>query len=101
MPFRILRLKRAVEQKHRCKAEHTGSQVIVEPLPDGSIWRGFVEVFDVTGNPKASRCYAWLEQNATRSVPYTRLDTPPVTSAQEAVRGSLARRLLAPTLPPR
>jgi len=94
-PFRIRRLKRAVERNHRCKAEHAGSRVIVEPLPDGSIWRGLIEVFDVAGQAQADRCYAWVEQRGLRSVCVTRLKTQPVTSAQAAVRRSLARSLLA------
>jgi hypothetical protein len=99
MPFRVLRLKHAVERNHRCKAEHAGSRVIVEPLPDGSIWRGVVEVFDVIGPAKANRCYAWIEQHAKRSVCFTRLKAPPITSAQIAVRRALGRRLLAGKVP--
>ena len=101
MPFRVLRLKHAVERNHHCKAEHAGSRVVVEHLPDGSIWRGMVEVFDVTGPANASRCYAWIEQHATRSVCFTRLKVPPVTSAQIAVRRALGRRLLEGKLPAR
>ena len=95
MPFRLLRLKRAVERNHRCKAEHVGSRVVVEPLPDGSIWRGIVEVFDVSRQPKADRCYAWIEQRGVRNVSVTRLKVPQINSAQAAVRRWLARQLLA------
>jgi hypothetical protein len=73
----------------------------VERLPDGSVWRGIVEVFDITGPATANRCYAWLEQQPTRSVCFTRLRVGPVTSAQVAVRRALARRVLADKLPVR
>ena len=99
MLFRIPRLKLAVERNHRCRATHIGTRIIVEPLPDGSIWRGSVDVFEVNGQPETDRCYAWMEQRGVRSVCFTRLKIPPVRSAQAAVRVVLARRLLAPKLP--
>lgn len=95
MPFRILRLKRAVEREHRCKAEHVGTRVIVEPVPGASVWRGLVEVFDLTEQPQANRCYAWIEQRDVRSVCVTRLKIHPIGSAQAAVRRSIACRILA------
>lgn len=92
MLFRIPRLKHAVERNHRCRAEHIGSRIIVEPLPGGQIWRGKIEVFALTGHPQADRCYAWTENRGTRSVSFTRLRVPPVKSAQTAVRQVLAGR---------
>lgn len=99
MLFRIPRLKLAVERNHRCRATHIGTRVIVESLPDGSIWRGPVEVFEITGHPQTNRCYAWDEQRRVRNVCFTRLKIPPVESAQAAVRVVLARRILEPKLP--
>ena len=99
MIFRITRLKFAVERTHRCRATHIGSRIIVEPLPDGTIWRGPVDVFELAGQPQSDRCYAWIEKRGLRSVCFTRLKTAAVKSAQAAVRAVLARRLLAPKLP--
>ncbi|MFL6583187.1 MAG: hypothetical protein ACJ8KU_01565 [Chthoniobacterales bacterium] len=93
MVLRIPRLKRAVERIHNCRAKHAGSRIIVERLPDGSIWRGTVEVFEISGHPEAHRCYAWIEERGTRSVSVTRLRIAPVTSAQHAVRSALARAI--------
>jgi hypothetical protein len=49
-----------------------------------------VEVFRLTGHPKAKRCYAWsfTEGKETRFV--TVLEIPPVESAQTAVRAAIA-----------
>lgn len=99
MLLRIPRLKLAVERNHRCRATHIGTRLIVEPLPDGSIWRGVVHVFELAEHPQTDRCYAWAEQRGLRSVSFTRLKIPPVKSAQTAVRVVLARRILAPKLP--
>ena len=51
---------------------------------------GAVEVFRLTGHPKAKRCYAWsfTEGKETRFV--TVLEIPPVESAQTAVRAAIA-----------
>jgi len=92
--LRIHRLKRAVERNHNCAATHAGSRLIVEPLPNGGIWRGLVEVFDLAGHPRADRCYAWMEPRGRRSVSITRLRTSFAKSAQTAVRAALAGRLL-------
>jgi hypothetical protein len=99
MIFRITRLKFAVERAHRCRATHVGSRIIVEPLPDGTVWRGPVDVFELAGQPKSNRCYAWIEKRGFRSVCFTRLKTSAIRSAQTAVRAVLARRLLEPKLP--
>lgn len=101
MLFRIARLKLVIERKHRCHARHVGVRTIVESLPDGSVWRGRVDVFDLIGQPQTNRCYAWTEQRGERLLSFTRLKVPPVQSAQMAVRAVLARRLLAPKLPVR
>ena len=101
MLFRIARLKLLIERKYRCHARHVGLRTVVEPLPDGSIWRGTVDVFDLLGQSRADRCYAWTERRGDRLLSFTRLKVPPVRSAQTAVRAVLARRLLAPKLPSR
>lgn len=92
MLLRIPRLKYLVAKRHRCRADHTGSRVVVERLPDGGVWRGTVEVFELTGHPETDRCYAWVEKSAGEYRWVTRLKVPPVKSAQTAVRATLARR---------
>ncbi len=99
MNLTTLRLKLAIEPNHRCRATHSGSRIIVEQLPDGSIWRGRVEVFDVSRHSTADRAYWWIEQRGLRSVCFTRLRIPPVKSAQTAVRVVLARRILSAKVP--
>ena len=88
--FRIRRLKHAVAIEHECRAEHAGSQVVVERAPDGAIWRGRVDIFDLSGHPQATRCYAWLEEAGETSICRTMLCAGPVESAQTALRVALA-----------
>lgn len=54
-----------------------------------TVWKGAVEVFDITGNPKAHVCYAWLHRDGAddsdeRFVAV--LGIPPVVSPVMAVR---------------
>jgi hypothetical protein len=59
-------------------------------------WEGVVEVFDITGHPKAKRCYAWVhnalnfETGKDEDQFVTVLEIPPVDSPQTAVRASIA-----------
>ena len=54
-----------------------------------TVWEGDVEVFDLTGHPKAKRCYAWshvdgADDDDERFVAV--LEIPPVESPVTAVR---------------
>ena len=59
-----------------------------------TVWQGDVEVFDLTGHPKAKRCYAWshldgAKDERTRFVAV--LEIPPVDSAQKAVQVQIVK----------
>jgi hypothetical protein len=75
---------------HGCKAAHDTSQVVMEQFRGQTVWDGIVEVFNLTGHPKAKRCYAWsfLDNGEPRYV--TVLELPPVDSACTAVRAAIA-----------
>ena len=90
MSARITHLRNTVQTTHRCKAEHVKSVPVIEMFWQKVAWDGVVEVFRLTGHPKAKRCYAWsfTEGKETRFV--TVLEIPPVESAQTAVRAAIA-----------
>ena len=50
--------------------------------------RGEVEVFDLTGHPKAKRCYGWSYGEPEEFI--TILELPPVDSAESAVKVGVA-----------
>jgi len=57
------------------------------------IWQGEVEVFDLTGHPKAKRAYAWShragkDDSDERFVAV--LEIPPITSPETAVKVVIA-----------
>lgn len=92
----LAELKRAVELTHGCSALHNGTVPVREFFQGKLIWDGEVEVYDLTGHPKATRCYAWgyPEENGKpgQIEAITVLELPPVTSPLTAVRAAIASR---------
>jgi hypothetical protein len=90
MTERIQRLQEAVETSHQCKARHAASKVIKEPLRGKIIWEGARESFDITGHPRAVRCYAWSCEQGAETHYRTVLGLSPVVSPKSAVRVAIA-----------
>jgi len=79
-------------QLHGCGATWRESVPVREIFQGKTIWNGEVEVFDLTGHPKAKRAYGWShpegdDNKGERFV--TVLEIPPVTSAETAVKVSI------------
>jgi hypothetical protein len=89
-------LTRVVEVSHGCKASHVETVPIREVFRGSVVWEGEVEVFNLTGHPKAVRCYAWgyPEEGgkAGQIEAVTVLELPPVTSPTMAVRVAIASK---------
>lgn len=90
----IERVKLAVEHLHNCAATHRATVPVHEVFKGRTIWQGDVEVFDLTGHPKAKRAYAWSHldgknDECTRFVAV--LEIPPVESAETAVRVQIVK----------
>lgn len=92
MSPRMEKLKQAVEVMNHCSAVHARSAPVREMFGDKVAWEGVVEVFDLTGHPKAKRCYAWTYQGDKGDQFVTVLEIPPVDSPNTAVRASIASR---------
>lgn len=84
----IRELKETVEGLHGGAATHVETVPVKEEFQGKVIWQGDVEVFDLSGNPKATRAYAWMhgldDTKAKRHVAV--LQIPPVDSPQAAVK---------------
>ena len=89
MSERIDKMRVAVKVMHRCDATHTGSVPIREMFGEKIVWEGVVEVFEITGHPKAKRCYAWSYPDGTEQHFVTVLEIPPVKDPITAVRASI------------
>jgi hypothetical protein len=89
----IQALQGAIQHLHGLQATHLESVPITETFKGRTVWDGTVEVFSVTGHPKAKRVYAWShrdggEDKETRY--FAILGLPPVDSALGAVRAAIS-----------
>lgn len=74
---------------HNCGAVWRETVPVHEVFRGKTAWQGDVEVFDLTGHPKAKRAYAWSHldgPNDERTQFVAVLEVPPVTNAQTAVK---------------
>lgn len=86
-------LKAVILRLHGCGADHVASVPVLERFQGQTVWEGMVEVFEIKGHAKASRCYAWAHRHGkddkkTRYVAV--LGVPPVDSPLKAVQVSIA-----------
>jgi hypothetical protein len=85
-------LQKAFQDLHGCHSKHLGSVPVHEVFRGKTVWEGDVEVFELTGHPKAKHGYAWShptgERNKAEQV-IAVLEIPPVTSARTAVQAAI------------
>jgi hypothetical protein len=81
----------AIRHLHGCEAKHLETVHIHEQAVNGeTVWDGDVEVFVLSGHPKAPMAYAWSEATTgTRRRCFAILHAGPVTGAETAVRASI------------
>jgi hypothetical protein len=77
---------------HNCSPTWVESAPVHEIFRGQTVWKGFVEVFTLTGHPKAKKAYAWShpegpDDTGERFVAV--LEIPPVESPVTAVRASI------------
>jgi hypothetical protein len=86
-------LQQAVEGLHNCKAKFKKKTHVKETFEGQTVWDGDVYVFDLENHPTAKLAYAWSSSvkgaNWKRKF-YAVLHAPPVKSAKDAVRASIA-----------
>lgn len=88
----------AIRQLHRCAPTHRETVPVREFFQGKLVWGGDVEVYDISGHPKAKRCYGWGFANEKRDGKYdfvTVLEIPPVDSPNMAVRMAIAAQAKA------
>jgi hypothetical protein len=92
----LARLQVTISQLHNCGALWRESVPVEEIFNGKTIWKGEVEVFDLTGHLKAKRAYGWShpdgDDNAGERF-VTVLEIPPVHSAEVAVKISISADL--------
>lgn len=76
-------------QMHNCSAIWRESVAVREVFQGKTLWDGEVEVFDLTGHPKAKRVYGWSHKEGGDSKKerfVAVLEVPPVNSPEVAVK---------------
>jgi hypothetical protein len=99
----LARVQVALMQLHNCGATWRESVPVREIFKGKTLWQGEVEIFDLTGHPKAKRAYAWSHpegpgNQGERFVAV--LEIPPVDSPQTAVKISIVSDIRAGKLAP-
>jgi hypothetical protein len=80
----------AVQRLHKCEAVHSKTVSVHETFQGKTVWEGEVEVFEVKGHPKATRCFAWMNHLQGRTPQCVALlEIWPVTSPGTAVKASI------------
>jgi hypothetical protein len=82
----------AVEHLHDCRATWVRSEIVHETFNGETVWKGAVEVFSLTGHPKAYWGYGWSHPEGPKDKGerfVTVLEIPPVESPITAVRASI------------
>ena len=76
---------------HGCDASYLETVPVVEEFQGETVWEGDVEVFELSGHPKASRGYGWgyvtSDEGGRRY--FVILELPPVDSPQTAVKAAI------------
>jgi hypothetical protein len=86
------RLQVAIQELHKCGAVHRQTVPVHEVFRGQTVWRGEVEVFDLTGHPKAKHCYAWSHQEGPNDIGerfVAVLEILPVKDPQSAVQSAI------------
>lgn len=78
-------------QRHGCESSWVESVPVHDVFGGKTIWKGFVEVFRLSGHPKAKKAYAWMGQegDALGNRVETVLEIRPVESPLSAVWASI------------
>jgi hypothetical protein len=81
-----------IRQLHGCDATWLKSAPVHEVFRGQTVWKGFVEVFALSGHQKAKKAYAWShpegpDEKGERFIAV--LEIPPVESPVTAIRASI------------
>jgi hypothetical protein len=89
-------LQKAIRDLHGCESQYLETVPVTETFDGKTVWQGEVEVFELSGHPRATHAYAWShkagkQDRETRYVAV--LQIPPVTSPETAVRAAIAAEI--------
>lgn len=84
-------LAETIARMHDCFVEHSETARVIERVGVETAFDGDVEVFDVSGQPKATQAFGWAWEDAAGQVQYIGiLNVPPIDWPREAVQAAIA-----------
>lgn len=84
-------LQDAIRKAVGCDSSHVESVDVTEMFQGQAVWEGTVEVFDLIGDAKTPRCYAWNYRQDDGTTRYMMIfHVPPVDSPRKAVQAAIA-----------
>jgi hypothetical protein len=86
-------LQKAIQELHGLKAHHVRTVPVKERFKGQTVWEGDVEVFDVDGDEKIRRVFAWgyeLTKEKPEMQAVTVLSVRPITTPKKAVQAYIA-----------
>jgi len=85
-------LTEAIWHDHQCRSSFVGVVPVKESFGGKTAWEGEVVVFDLLGDARAKRCYAWGHEDGGEWEITTVLGIPPVVSPETAVKVAIASK---------
>jgi len=83
-------LQEAFKALYGVEAKYLETVPVVETFQGAPVWEGEVEVFELSGHPKATKGYAWSYQREGKPDKITAvLELPPVISPKTAVQAAI------------
>jgi len=90
----IAEIQAALLALHGVTSTYVESVPVTEEFQGETVWQGEVEVFEISGHPKAKYAYCWGYGDENRSRKYvTVLELPPVDSPQTAVKAAVMQEI--------
>ncbi len=86
-------LQDAIWNLHGCESTWVRSEAVHETFKGETVWAGQVDVFQLQGHPEAETAYAWsyiTDEKSGKRRFIAVLGIPPINSAADAVRASIA-----------
>ena len=87
----IERLQMVIRHLHKCEPTHLESIHVEDEWNSAIVFSAEVELFALSGHPKAKRCYSWSYGEPEEFI--TILELPPVKSALDAVQIGIAHQV--------
>jgi hypothetical protein len=82
-------LETAIFVNHKCKPTHRETAFVHVKTKDAeTVWKGYVEIFDLSGHKEARTCYAWQNIECSGKI-FAILGNNFIDSAPKAVQAAI------------